>query len=300
MNKNVKADFVLVLVTMAWGLSYLLIDLSLEEMGNFTLNALRFGGAFLCISIFAFPKLKHISKATFRYSALIGIILLGVYTTATYGVQYTSISNSGFLISLTVLFTPIFSFFIKKQVLEKKIFLVCIACTAGVALMTLDENFRIAPGDMICLLCAVLNSLYLITVEIAVRKEDVDAFQCAVLPMGFMGVYCTILAFLLEEPTLPQSTTVWASVIFLSLVCTGFALIAQSIVQKYTDASHVGVIYTLEPVFASFIAMVWAGEVLMPRAYLGEAIMICSMIIMEIDLKRWLPAKIGFRSKIKI
>lgn len=294
MTKKMKADMVLILVTMAWGVSYLLIDLSLAELGAFTLNAYRFGGAFLCVSLVAFPKMRNISKATFRWSALIGILLLGVYTSATYGVKYTSISNSGFLISLTVLFTPIFCFFIKKQKPEKKLLFVCIACTIGAALMTLNEDLQIAFGDVICLFCAILNSLYLITVETAVRKEEVDAFQCGVLPLGFMGVYCTILAFIVEEPVLPQSSTVWGSVIFLSLVCTGFALVAQSIAQKYTDASHVGVIYTLEPVFSSVVAFFFAGEVLLPRAYLGEIIMICSMILMEVNLsgvQRWLKRK---------
>lgn len=298
MSKRMKADMILIFVTMSWGVSYLLIDRCLEVMGAFTLNAYRFGGAFLCIMLLTFPKFKHISKMTWRYSAYIGVILLIVYTTANYGVKYTSISNSGFLISLTVLFTPIICFFVKKQIPDKKLLFVCIACTVGVALMTLDANFKMAPGDLICLLCAVCNSFYLILVEQAVRHEEVDAFQCGVLPLGFMGVYCTVLAFILEMPKLPANGEIWGNVLFLSLICTGFALVAQSLAQRYTDASHVGVIYTLEPVFSSIVAFIWAGEVLLPRAYLGEVIMIVSMIAMEVDLspKVWYNTKLKWKS----
>ena len=47
----------LVLVTMCWGISYFLMDLCLEEMDPFTLNAYRFLGAFVIAAIVSFPRL---------------------------------------------------------------------------------------------------------------------------------------------------------------------------------------------------------------------------------------------------
>ena len=76
------------------------------------------------------------------------------------------------------------------------------------------------------------------------------------------------------------------SLLFLMLISTGFAFIAQSIAQQYTDASRVGVIYTLEPIWSGIGAYFILHEVLLPRAYVGEAILIISMIAMELDLKK--------------
>ena len=44
-----------------------------------------------------------------------------------------------------------------------------------------------------------------------------------------------------------------------------------------------GLISTLEPVFASMVAFVMTGEVLSLRGYIGAALMLLSLFIMEGD-----------------
>ena len=93
-----------------------------------------------------------------------------------------------------------------------------------------------------------------------------------------------ILAFIFEDPALPQTGGCWASMIFLSIFCTGIAFIVQAVAQQYTTATHVGIIFALEPVFAGIVAFLFAGERLLPRAYAGACIMLLSLIIMEVDV----------------
>ena len=102
-----KADLALVLVTVCWGTSYYQMDICLAEMDPFMLNTYRFLGAFAVAGLFAFPKLRSVSRATMKYAALIGLILTVVYATSTFGVRYTSQSNAGFLCAMAVVFTPI-------------------------------------------------------------------------------------------------------------------------------------------------------------------------------------------------
>ena len=286
MKKQVKADSMLVLVTLCWGVSYYLIDLSLADLEPFTLNAFRFGGAFLIALVLAFPKLKNVNRATIKYSIFVAAALVFVYIGATFGVMYTSLSNSGFLCALTVIFTPILAFFFKKQVPDKKLALVILMCTVGIGLLTLNEQLKPALGDILCIMCAVAYAVDLLITETAVAKDEVDAFQLGVFQLGFTGLFNLILALIIEEPHLPQSGAVWGSVAFLAVFCTGVAFIVQAVAQQYTSASHVGVIYTLEPVFSGIVAFLFAGEVLLPRAYAGAVILIASLFVMEIDFKK--------------
>ena len=76
----------------------------------------------------------------------------------------------------------------------------------------------------------------------------------------------------------------WSAALFLGLFCTGIAFVVQAIQQKYTTASHVGLIFTLEPVFASVIAFIFANEILRPRSYVGMFLMIVSLVLMEVDI----------------
>ena len=292
-STQLKADMMLVLMTFGWGVSYFMMDLCLTEIDPLTLNAFRFLGAFIVAWILTARKMIHVNRMTLKYAFFVSLSLIFVYIGATYGVKYTSQSNAGFLCGTAVVFTPILTFFIKKVVPEKKIVFVVLLCTAGMALLTLDSQLHVAKGDLLCLMCGFMYTVDLLITEAGVRHEEVDAFQLGVYQLGFTGVWMLILALIFEDMALPQSAGCWASLIFLTVFCTGIAYIVQAIGQKYTTATHVGVIFTLEPVFAAIVAFLFAGERLLPRSYVGMVMMLISILIMEIDFKSIISGKQG-------
>lgn len=102
--------------------------------------------------------------------------------------------------------------------------------------------------------------------------------------LAVVGIVTLALALALGEPVhLPTSGRTWAAALFLGIFCSGVAFVIQSVQQQYTTASHVGLIFTLEPVFASMVAFVMTGEVLSLRGYIGAALMLLSLFIMEGD-----------------
>lgn len=289
MSKQLKADLMLILITLFWGISYYLSDISLSDMGSFTLNANRFLIAFFSAVLLTFPRLRNVSKNTLKYSLIIGSALTVVYIGANLGVQYTTLSNTSFLCGLAVVFTPILSSIIHKKLPDKKLTLVIIMTTLGIALLTLKDNFSInysnLLGDVSSVICAFVYAIDLNITEKAVSLEDVDPFQLGVFQLGVTGFLSLFLALLFEKPHLPTQPTIWASVLFLSILCTGVAFVVQAIAQQYTTASHVGVIFSLETVFAGIVAFVFAKEVLTFKSYLGAILMISSIFIMEVNFK---------------
>ena len=127
--------------------------------------------------------------------------------------------------------------------------------------------------------------------EKAVSHKEVDAYQLGVFQLGVTGLCNLILAIIVETPHFPTTGNVWGAVIFLSIFCTGVAFVVQPVAQQYTSASHVGVIFALEPVFAGIVAFALAGEVLSPKSYFGAVLMIASIFIMEIDFSRFFSRK---------
>lgn len=303
MSNQLKADLMILLVTLGWGGSYYAIDICLEDMGPFTLNAFRFVGAFLVVVLFSFKRLKKINQKTLQYAVLAGSMMATAYMMATFAIMHTTMSNAAFLASMTVLFTPLLAFFFKGQRPSRKFKFVVLLCVIGMALLTLNEALRPALGDVFSILCALTFSVNLLVVETAVSKssgegqkeerEPVDAYTLGVCLLGVVGGVMLALAFVFESPHLPSAPVYWGYALFLSLFCTGMAVIAQALAQQHTTASHVGLIYTLEPIFAAAVAFVMAGEVLKPRGYLGAALMILSVLVMEIDFGK----KIGKGTK---
>ena len=185
---KLKADLSLLMVTLGWGISYYLTDLSLEDMGPFTLNSNRFIIAFTVAFILTFRKLKNISKTTIKFSLLLGGALVFVYMGATFGTQYTTLSNVGFLCGLTVIFTPILSALIYKKLPGKKQTFVILVSFVGIALLTLKDDFSInydnLLGDLLCIMCALFYAGHFLITEKAVTYEDVNPFHLGVLQLG--------------------------------------------------------------------------------------------------------------------
>ena len=279
---QLKADMMLMLVTLGWGVSYFMMDLCLDEIDPLTLNAYRFLGAFAVAWILAAKQAIHVNMMTLKYAFYVSLSLIIVYIGATYGVKYTSQSNAGFLCATAVIFTPILTAFLKRILPDKKTIFVVLLCTAGMALLTLDSQLHVARGDILCLMCGFAYSVFLLINETGVRRDDVDAFQLGIYQMGFTGLWMLILALFFEDISLPHSGGCWASLVFLTVFCTGVAFIAQVIGQQYTSATHVGVIFTLEPVFAAIVAFLFAGERLLPRSYIGMVMMLASILVMEV------------------
>ncbi len=209
MNKQLKADLMLLLVTAGWGVSFYLIDLSLEELSPLTLLAYRFVSSFIIVYAFFFKKVRKTNFATIKYALMASVFLSSAYALSVYGVMYTSLTNAGFLCALTVIFAPIFTMIFKKKIPSKKFFFVLAICVVGMGLLTLGDDLSFAIGDLYCVMCAATFSINLLIVETAVAKEEVDAFNLGVFLLGAVGLTMLILAFLFEQPALPKTPVVW-------------------------------------------------------------------------------------------
>ncbi|MDD7348129.1 MAG: DMT family transporter [Clostridiales bacterium] len=285
MKKRRIAELGLILVTLGWGVSYYLMDISLTEMGPFTLNGYRFLIAFFVAGIFSFSYIKDVNRETLKYSFYLGTLLLFVYSGATFGVKYTTLSNAGFLCALAVVITPFVETVFMRKPLPAKVQISATACLIGIMLMTLKDNFAInmenLPGDLLCIMCAVSYSFHILVTQKAVQQDDVNPYQLGVFQLLFCGVYCMAMGFIAETPAIPSNMKVGGSVLFLAVFCTGVAFIVQAVAQKYTEASRVGIIFSLEPVFAGIVAYIFADERLSIKGYVGVMIMLSAILFLE-------------------
>lgn len=286
MTRQRKADLLLVTVTGFWGISYFLMDLCLTDLPPLCLNAFRFLIAFLTLSAVFCRQMQGISRTTLKYSLSVGLCLTCVYICCTYGVLYTSISNAGFICALPVVTTPLLEFLLTRRRPERRLLISLALCTVGLALLTLNEQFRPALGDIICLGVAVFYAIDLVITDRAVRHPEVNALQMGICQLGVVGISMLILTLLLEEPHLPTTPVIWGSALFLAIFCSGIAFVVQTVQQQYTTASHVGLIFTLEPLFSAIVAYFLADERLQPRGYVGGILMMASLILMELDWKK--------------
>jgi len=282
-NKHIKADLMLLMITVFWGASYMLTKLGLGNLEPFNLTAIRFIIAFILSAAVFHKQVLSADKKTIKYSLILGMLLVGMFISMTFGLQYTTASNAGFLISLSVVLIPIISFFFLKQKIEKKIILSLCLVLIGIALLTLDTQFRINVGDLLCILCALFCAVHVIV--IGIYTKEVDSIALGILQLGFAGLFCIIISMITEGVKLPNTPISWFSVLMLSIFCTAIGYIVQSTAQQYTSATHTGLILSLEPVFSAILSYIFLKETLAARGYVGALLMLLSVLIAELDLK---------------
>lgn len=283
MNKHIKADLMLLMITVFWGASYMLTKLGLGNLEPFNLTAIRFIIAFILSAAVFHKQVLSADKKTIKYSLILGMLLVGMFISMTFGLQYTTASNAGFLISLSVVLIPIISFIFLKQKIEKKIILSLCLVLIGIALLTLDTQFRINVGDLLCILCALFCAVHVIV--IGIYTKEVDSIALGILQLGFAGLFCIIISMITEGVKLPNTPISWFSVLMLSIFCTAIGYIVQSTAQQYTSATHTGLILSLEPVFSAILSYIFLKETLAARGYVGALLMLLSVLIAELDLK---------------
>lgn len=291
MDRQKRADLMLVMITLFWGASYFLMDVALTDLQPLNLNAFRFLVAFAVLGIVFRKNMRHLNRATAKYGVAVGLSLVMVYIGATYGVKYTSISNAGFICALSTVTTPLIDGIFNHRSPGKKLGIALFLCTVGMALMTLGETFRPALGDVICLLCAVFYGVDLVITEYAVAQPEVDPVGLGVFQLSVTGAVMLLLSCFLETPHLPRSESVWGAALFLSIFCTGICFVVQTVEQQYTSASRAGLIFALEPVFSAIVAYVFADERMGARGYVGALLMFLSLVLMELDLEKLLKRK---------
>ena len=102
-----KAEWLMASVSLAWGSSYLLMKVGLEGIGPYDLITLRFGIAFLAMTVLFLPRYRDLTFPTLGKGIVMGIILFLIFYGMVNGVNHTTASTAGFLTSTTVVMVPV-------------------------------------------------------------------------------------------------------------------------------------------------------------------------------------------------
>ncbi|MFJ5763657.1 DMT family transporter [Neobacillus sp. NPDC093182] len=283
-NTRLKADFMMLVVTMIWGSSYLFMKMGLDSFQGFNLIALRFGIAFILAGALFYKRLIHINTKTCFYGFLLGSILFFIMSVITIGLKFTSISNAGFLFSLSVVFVPLLlAIFFRKRPEKRVVFGVVVSIT-GIALLTLNNELTINSGDFLIILGALFYAIFIIVTDRLTK--NVDSITLGILQLGFAGAWGLLFSLFFEKPHLPNTTESWFAILALSILCSAIGFIGQAYAQKYTTPTHTGLIFSLEPVFAALIAFIFVAETLPFKGYVGAMLILIGVLTAEINFKK--------------
>ncbi len=114
-QRKLRANALLIVVTMIWGSSFLIVQQTLTLVGPFTFLAMRFGFAVLVLAFLFRKRLMQITYAEILTGSIIGLFLFATYAFQTVSLQYTTSSQAGFISGMYVPLVAILAIPLLKQ-----------------------------------------------------------------------------------------------------------------------------------------------------------------------------------------
>ena len=280
MQENHKYNICMFIATIFFGMTYVLTKICLNYSTELHIISFRFLIAFVISLIFLQRKIFPLKIKEILYSLILSVLLFMVFITMTIGVKYTTATNASFLISLSVIFIPFFSWIFNKEKPKKSIFIVLIIALIGIMLLTLDKNLEFHIGDILCLICSLLFSFNVLITERFVKNNN--PITLGVLQFGGVAILSFLVQYPIEKFTLPKNEKFWISLMILSVFCTALAYIIQTVSQKKLSSTLIGLILSLEPIFSGIFGYFILNEYLSPQQYMGAFLLLISIIYVTV------------------
>ena len=289
----------LVLTTLLWGVTFVVIKLSLNDVSPLLFVSLRFTLASLILLPFMFGIFKTFTKEILIGGIILGLLNFAGFATQTIGLKFTSATKSGFITGTFVVFTPILQLIIEKRVPRKENVFGILLVLVGLAFLSskgnslfdifaeLGENFNI--GDFFTLLCAIVFAAYIVYLDMISHKVDYKALVLIqIIITGILGWLFTYFLSVtgLEKFSFHLNNTMAFGIIYTALFATVIATTLQTKYQKFVTPTKAAIIFSLEPIFAATFAFFIINERVSNFGFIGCIFIFTGLLVSELLGKR--------------
>ena len=281
-TREYVSDCSLLVVSIIWGSTFIIIKQSIAEMPPFAFLTLRFFTAAVILAAVCYKRFALIDKTILRDGIILGSVLFLIFATQTVGLITTPAAVTGFITGLYVIFVPMFSSFALRKYPETPTLAGVLLSCVGLGLITLSDKLSLSQGEFLVLLCALFISVHIILTDYYSKRHDIYLLTTiqivCVLTLSFAW------SVLFEPAVLPEKWNfgLGASIILTGVLATALAFFVMTGVQKHTTPTKAAIIYTMEPVSSAFFSYFIGNELLATRQYIGAFLIICGMLFAEI------------------
>ncbi|AHF79431.1 DMT family transporter [Thermococcus paralvinellae] len=266
-----KAEAVLLGITAIWGFTFPAMKVSLDYISPILFLAYRFGiASLLMLLIFGNKVLR---RDTLKEGFILGITLFFGHGFQIIGLKYTTASNSAFITSLYVVFTPFIAYFILKDKLELRDFVSLIIAVIGLYLIS-GASLKFNKGDLLTVLCALSFAFQIVLVQ---KFGEKDYLSLAFWQIFWNFVFSFTYAGIVEGFKFPTNYLPWVGILYTSLFATVIAFTLQIKYQKETKAYKAALIYSAEPIFGHIASFITIREVLSLKGYAGAGLILAAI-----------------------
>ncbi|MGB3634063.1 MAG: DMT family transporter [Rubrobacteraceae bacterium] len=267
----------LVGVTAVWGWTFVVVQDAITAYSVLGFLALRFilaGGA---LALFLAPRMTW---RTLFVGLGIGLTLALGYLFQTWGLLYTTPTNSGLITGLFVVFAPLTAWALFKVRIPPLIIGAVVLSLFGMVLLTGQSASLGRLGDALTVVCAAGLGAHIALLSRYAPEHDAGALALAQM-LSAGGLFSVMWVASPGSISAPP-VEVWFAIALTGLVASAGAYYVQTTVQQHIPAARAATILTMEPVFAALFGFWLAGDRLSPIQLVGAAFIFSALFVGEV------------------
>ena len=284
----------LIAVTAIWGVTFVQVQDALELYPLFAFLAVRFAISTAVLAPFAWGPVRALPREGVLAGVGVGALLAAAYGFQTAGLELTTVSSTGFITGLYVVFTPFIALALFGTRVPKAVW-AGVACAVGGLLLLNGAPGGSAAGNALVLACALTSAVQIAAMERFAPRYDARALTFLQMATTFVGF--TVIALAVGQVELPRGWTVWGALLVTGIFAGALGYLVATWVQARTTAARAALVFTLEAPFAALAGVLLADEVLGTAGWLGCGVMMAGILLAEpaaaSALRRFVPRTRG-------
>lgn len=285
---RLSANLLLLLAGAIWGMSFVEQKVGMEHVGPFAFIALRFLVASIILLPFAFQEsyFSTREKAPFGVKQLlqfcsIGLCLFLGMASQQVGLLTISVTNSGFLTGLYVVFTPLLSIALFKQWPHVVVWPAALLALCGIFLLSGGDFTQLTLGDGLTIFSAVCWAMQVVLIARFVVQSN-RPLLLSFVQFALTSVLAFVLVLAFEQLSWDMIMGASRSILFTGIFATGIAFSFQVIAQRHTTAPQAAIFLSSEALFAALFGALRLDERVGLIGLLGCALIFTAMLVVEV------------------
>ena len=277
------ASPLIVLATIIWGSSFVVMKSSVDVLPTFWLLAIRFSFAAILLAVIFWKRWKVLDRQYLIGGTVMGFCLFVAYAFQTFGLNLTTSGKNAFFTAVYCVIVPFLYWVIARRRPDRYNVLAAFLCIAGIALVSVtgDSASAFNFGDVLTLIGGFFFACHIVAVS--KYSEGRDIFILTALQFASFAVF-SWLGVLLTRPALDPAVFdggLIFSLAYLVIFASAGALLFQNIGQKYTAPATAAVLLSLEAPFGVLFSILLADERPTPLMFVGFALIFIAVVCSE-------------------
>jgi drug/metabolite transporter (DMT)-like permease len=285
---RIQANLLLTVVALIWGSAFVAQSQGMADVGPLLFTGVRFLiGALvvLPLAVLEWRRLGREARPLGRqdggHIAALGLLMTLGAVMQQVGIQFTSVTNAGFLTAIYVPLVPVLGWLLLRQVAHWSVWPAAAGCLVGAFLLSGAHELNVGLGDL-----WVAGSAIPWAVHVLMVGRWADRMGAPLLVACGQFAVCGLLslvAALVMEPVRWTGLVAAAwPIAYTGVLSVGIAFTAQVVAQRYAHAADAAIILSSETLFAAAFGYALLGERLNTAGLIGCGLMLACILLVQL------------------